>query len=208
MDAHEEPWASGSAMHDKHADRVRRDGYSPDEEVVLLGRVAAEEMEAFETLYRLYTPRLQRFVRGITRQPVLVEEILDDTMMVVWRKAYTFNHTAKVSTWILAIAYRQSLKSLKRSGHLPELDVYENASVVTSGPEDELQQQELRKHLDDALGTLSAEQRAVLELTYYFGYACREIAQIMGCPVDTVKTRMFYARRKLKAWLASHREAI
>ena len=195
-------------MHDKHADRARRDGYSADEEVELLGRVAAEEMEAFETLYRLYTPRLQRFVRGITRQPVLVEEILDDTMMVVWRKAYTFNHTAKVSTWILAIAYRQSLKSLKRLGHLPELDAYENASVVASGPDDELQLQELRKHLDDALGTLSAEQRAVMELTYYFGYACREIAQIMGCPVDTVKTRMFYARRKLKACLASRREAI
>ncbi|MFC3652917.1 RNA polymerase sigma factor [Dyella humi] len=182
-------------------------GVSVDEEAALLGRVAAEETDAFEALYRLYSPRLQRFVRGVTKQPALIEEILDDTMMVVWRKAYTFNHSSKVSTWIFAIAYRQSLKTLKRLGHLQD-ESGERADVSVPGPDDALQLLELRKHLDDALGTLSPEQRAVMELTYYFGYACREIAQIMGCPVDTVKTRMFYARRKLKASLASQREAI
>jgi len=180
---------------------------SVDEEAALLSRVAAEETDAFEALYRLYSPRLQRFVRGMTKQPALVEEILDDTMMVVWRKAYTFNHSSKVSTWIFAIAYRQSLKTLKRLGRLED-ETYEQTEASTPGPDDALQQQELHQHLDNALGMLSAEQRAVMELTYYFGYACREIAQIMGCPIDTVKTRMFYARRKLKASLASHREAI
>jgi RNA polymerase sigma factor (sigma-70 family) len=196
-------------MHDEHADTATRNRRtSADDEAALLGRVAAEEMEAFEMLYRLYHPRLQRFVGGITKQPALVEEILDDTMMVVWRKAYTFNHASKVSTWILAIAYRQSLKALKKLGDVTNTDSRECVDVVTAGPDDALQHHELRKHLDDALGTLSAEQRAVMELTYYFGYACREIAQIMGCPVDTVKTRMFYARRRLKVWLASRREAI
>lgn len=196
-------------MRDRHVDEQgQSNAVSTDDEASLLSRVAAEEIEAFETLYRLYSPRLQRFVRGITKQPMLIEEILDDTMMVVWRKAYTFNHTAKVSTWILAIAYRQSLKALKRHGEPVNEDAYDYADVSATGPDDALQHQELREHLDAALGTLSPEQRAVMELTYYFGYACREIAQIMGCPVDTVKTRMFYARRKLKAWLASRREAI
>lgn len=184
------------------------DSVSVDEEAALLARVAAEERDAFEALYRLYSPRLQRFVRGMTKQTSLVEEILDDTMMVVWRKAYTFNHRSKVSTWIFAIAYRQSLKALERSGALEETGIDERADASAPGPDEALQQQEVRKHLDDALHTLSPEQRAVMELTYYFGYACREIAEIMGCPVDTVKTRMFYARRKLKASLASHREAI
>jgi len=183
-------------------------GVPVDEEAALLGRVAAEEKEAFEALYRLYNPRLQRFVRSVTKQPALVEEILDDTMMVVWRKAYTFNHRSKVSTWIFAIAYRQALKALKRLGSLEEPEAAAYADVTALGPDDALQQQELRKHLDDALSTLSPDQRAVMELTYYFGYACREIAQIMSCPVDTVKTRMFYARRKLRASLASRREAI
>jgi RNA polymerase sigma factor (sigma-70 family) len=196
-------------MHDRRAGAGRRGvGMSADDECALLSRVVAEDRDAFETLYRLYYPRLQRFVGGMTKQPGLVEEILDDTMMVVWRKAYTFNHSAKVSTWILAIAYRQSLRALKRLGDVVDVDAGGSMHATPVGPDDELQHQALRKHLDDALGTLSAEQRAVMELTYYFGYACREIAQIMECPVDTVKTRMFYARRKLKASLASRREAI
>ncbi|WP_049621730.1 RNA polymerase sigma factor [Frateuria defendens] len=196
-------------MHDKQAEAalVGR-GLSADEETMLLERVAAEEMRAFETLYQAYNPRLRRFVRGITRQPALVEEILDDTMMVVWRKAYTFNHTSKVSTWILAIAYRQSLKTLRKLGKAHDAEARGQDEAVADGPDDELQHQELRRHLDAALDTLPTEQRAAMELTYYLGYSCREIAQIMGCPVDTVKTRMFYARRKLKAWLASRREAI
>lgn len=178
------------------------------DEVALLMRVAAEEMDAFEALYRMYHPRLQRFVRGMTKQSSLAEEIIDDTMMVVWRKAYTFNHTAKVSTWIFAIAYRQALKSLRGIDDTVEFDQDEHGGSTHVGPDDELQQQELRQHLDDALNRLSAEQRAVIELTYYFGYGCREIAEIVDCPVDTVKTRMFYARRKLKTMLASRREAI
>lgn len=189
-------------------DEKTRHGEDIQAEVALLMRVAAEEMDAFEMLYRIYSPRLQRFIRGMTKQVNLVEEIIDDTMMVVWRKAYTFNHTAKVSTWIFAIAYRQSLKSLRGVEEAVEFDQDEHGGSTTVGPDDELQQQELRRHLDDAMNLLSAEQRAVIELTYYFGYGCREIADIVDCPVDTVKTRMFYARRKLKAALASRREAI
>ena len=196
-------------MRKRQADPARgRDGVAADEESALLDRVAAEEKDAFEALYRLYSPRLQRFVRGVTKQPALVEEILDDTMMVVWRKAYTFNHACKVSTWILAIAYRQSLKALRRIEQPADSDDGERMDPAALGPDDALQRLELRRHLDDALEALSPEQRAVIELTYYFGYACREIAQIMECPVDTVKTRMFYARRRLKASLASRREAI
>ena len=183
-------------------------GDGAQDEVALLMRVAAEEMDAFEMLYRIYHPRLQRFVRGMIKQSNLAEEIIDDTMMVVWRKAYTFNHTAKVSTWIFAIAYRQALKSLRGVDDTVEFDQDEHGGSTHVGPDDELQQQELRQHLDDALSRLSAEQRAVIELTYYFGYGCREIAEIVDCPVDTVKTRMFYARRKLKTMLASRREAI
>ena len=196
-------------MRKRQADPARgQDGVAVDEESALLDRVAAEEKDAFEALYRLYSPRLQRFVRGVTKQPALVEEILDDTMMVVWRKAYTFNHACKVSTWILAIAYRQSLKALRRIEQPADSDDGERMDATALGPDDALQRLELRRHLDDALEELSPEQRAVVELTYYFGYACREIAQIMECPVDTVKTRMFYARRRLKASLASRREAI
>jgi RNA polymerase sigma-70 factor (ECF subfamily) len=176
------------------------------DELALLDRIAAEDRSAFDALYRAYQPRLKRFIGGMTHRPGLVEEVLDDTMMVVWRKAPSYNGEAKVSTWIFAIAYRQTLKALRRRETTVEWDQAGSADEQAPGPEVALQRQELQHHLDQALAGLSAEQRAVIELTYYLGYACREIAQIMGCPVDTVKTRMFYARRKLKALLALKQE--
>ncbi|WP_266171757.1 RNA polymerase sigma factor [Dyella subtropica] len=185
---------------------TRRKG-TPLDEVALLGRVAAEEMEAFEVLYLTYRPRLLRFIQGMLRQRPLVDEVLDDTMMVVWRKAHTYNHSSKVSTWIFAIAYRQALKALTRPESAPVLDPPESASLAPE-PELECQQRELHRQIALALEALSPEHRAVIELTYYLGYSCREIAEIMDCPVDTVKTRMFYARRKLRALLEAREEAI
>ena len=176
------------------------------DEVVLMRRVARGDGAAFEALYGCYYPRLTRFLERVTRQPQLVEEVLNDTMLVVWRKAHTYDLSSKVSTWIFAIAYRKTLKALKRADRVLEFDPEENASPVKSGPEDEFMQQELRAFLSRALTTLSAEHRAVIELTYYQECSYREIAEIMGCPVDTVKTRMFYARRRLKALLADREE--
>jgi len=178
------------------------------DEVALMSRVAAEQMDAFEALYRIYHPKLTRFLMGMTHRPALVEEILDDTMLVVWRRAHTYDAEAKVSTWIFGIAYRQALKALRQSGDgavAAELDESPLSSPAPS-PDIELHQRDLRAMLDRAMEALSAEQRAVIELTYYLGYACREIAIIMDCPVDTVKTRMFYARRRLKALLGTNRE--
>ena len=175
--------------------------------------VAAEQMDAFEALYRLYHPRLVRFLDGMTRRPALVEEILDDTMLVVWRRAHTWLPTAKVSTWIFGIAYRQALKALRQVDDAIEFpDSGEQASAfdgdpADAGPDGALQQQQLRLQLDAALATLSPEQRAVIQMTYYLGYSCRDIAQVLDCPVDTVKTRMFYARRRLRTLLGDGREA-
>ena len=184
-------------------------GDSREDEVALMGRVAAEQMDAFEVLYRLYHPKLTRFLTGMTHRPALVEEILDDTMLVVWRRAHTYVPEAKVSTWIFGIAYRQALKALREAGHdaSAELDEAPLPSQEPA-PEVELHQRDLHAMLDEAMQSLSAEQRAVIELTYYLGYACREIATIMGCPVDTVKTRMFYARRRLRALLGANREEV
>lgn len=180
---------------------------STEEEAVLLHRVAQGDRHAFELFYRLYYRRLTRFLQQIVRRPHLVEEVVDDTMLVVWRKAGGFNHASRVSTWIFAIAYRKALKALKRVHRHAEL-AWDAEEGYAEGPESALIEHEVRRRLRRALDTLSAEHRAVVELTYYHGYAYREIAQIVGCPVDTVKTRMFHARRKLKALLEGARDAL
>lgn len=178
---------------------------SVEDEAVLLQRVAARDRHAFELLYRLYYRRLTRFLEQVMRRPYLVEEVVDDTMLVVWRKADGFNHASRLSTWIFAIAYRKALKALKRADRRREVP-WEGEGSAQEGPESELMEREAHHRLREALTTLSTEQRAVVELTYYHGYAYREIAQIVGCPVDTVKTRMFHARRKLKVLLEGIRE--
>jgi RNA polymerase sigma factor (sigma-70 family) len=178
---------------------------SSEDEAELLRQVSDRDRRAFELLYRVYYRRLTRFLEQVTRRPQLVEEIVNDTMLVVWRKAGTFNHGSRVSTWIFAIAYRKALKALKRAAE-PSRVPWDGEAGSTEGPETELIARESRDRLRRALAGLSAEHRAVVELTYFHGYAYREIAQIVGCPVDTVKTRMFHARRRLKVLLNGKRE--
>lgn len=178
-------------------------------ECALMERVAAQHMDAFEALYRIYQPRLLRFIHGIVHRPALVEEVFDDTMLVVWRKAGSYDRSAKVSSWIFAIAYRQALKALRRVDDAMEFHSEAAADGPGAGPETAWHQQQLQRRLQQALDGLSAEHRAVIELTYYLGYSCAEIARILECPVDTVKTRMFYARRRLKGLLGlSWEEAV
>ena len=179
--------------------------FPPDEdEVALLRRVASKDRYAFELLYRSYYRRLTRFLEQTTRAPQLIDEILDDTMLVVWRKASTFNGESRVSTWILAIAYRRALKALERDRRWVRSSVDADDPAAVNSPEVEFIQRESRLALQSILAALSVEQRAVVELTYYHGYAYKEIAKIIGCPVNTVKTRMFHAHRKLKAVLVRH----
>ena len=105
-------------MLDKQTTELRAEeegfGAAQRDEVALVGRVASGDGDAFEALYRCFYPRLRRFLERMTRRPQLVEEILNDTMLVVWRKAHTYNLRSKVSTWIFAIAFRKALKELKR----------------------------------------------------------------------------------------------
>ena len=171
-------------------------------EVRLLGAIAAGERAAFEALYRSYHPRLTRFLDRMTRRPALVEEVLDDTMLVVWRRADRYNGRSKVSTWIFAIAYRTALKALQRFDEAIDDDAAEARACLEPGPEQRLGERQLRALLLRALEALSAPQRAVVELCYFQGAGYREIAAIVDCPVDTVKTRMFHARRRLRATLS------
>lgn len=174
-------------------------------EAALLQRIAAGDGLAFDTLYRGYFPRLTRFLERVMRRPHAVEEVLNDAMLVVWRKAGTFNGKSKVSTWIFSIAYRKALKAIKRFDDPVESDDQVVESTLP-GPESQMMHKQRAALLLQQIGRMSAEHRAVIDLTYYHGCAYQEIAQIMECPVDTVKTRMFHARRRLRQFLSDRKE--
>jgi len=164
----------------------------------LLARIAGKDLQAFERMYRIYQPRLTRFLTTLLKRPQLIEEVLDDTMMVVWQTAGNFRGSSKPSTWIFAIAYRKAHKAKLRWPDPVEEPEYDNRVSEDPAPDDELHHQRLRAALMKAMDQLSPDHRAVVDLTYFHGMGYREIAEIVDCPVDTVKTRMFHARRRLK----------
>jgi RNA polymerase sigma-70 factor (ECF subfamily) len=175
---------------------------SARDEVRLLRRVAEGELRAFEMLYRLYHPRLSRFVGNLVREPGLVEEVVNDTLLAVWRRPDSYNGASKVSTWIFAIAYRKALKARHRLDPAIEDKDSERRESGEAGPEEQVGARQVRAALVKAMGGLSEAHRTVIDLTYFHEMEYREIAEIMACPVDTVKTRMFHARRCLKTALA------
>ena len=191
--------------------RMRQSDWEPavarspgeEDEVALVGRVAAGERVAFETLYRCYYRRLTRFIEQLTRNRHLVDEILDDTMLVVWRKAARYNGHSRVSTWIFAIAYNEVMRAHHRERRAARLPSHLDDGACVQSLETDYIESESRAMLRHVVTELSVEQRAVIELTYFHGFGYKEIAAITGCPLNTVKTRMFHARRRLRALLAA-----
>jgi len=173
-------------------------GSRNERERALLNGIAARNVAAMNELYHLYHRRLARFLTRLTSRYDLAEEIINDTFWVVWQRAGDFRGASQVSTWILGIAYRRALKTLQR-----QRPVLSSEDGVEEPVDEPWQRAELSEWLSAALERLPLEQRMVLELAYHVGHSCEEIAQIMNCPVNTVKTRMFHGRRKLKLLLAT-----
>ena len=162
-------------------------------ELELLRQVAAGDRTAFKELYLIYHRRLARFLMRMTSRHDLIEEVINDTLWTVWLKAGNFRGDSLVSTWIVGITYRRALKALRRHGAPRPMLVEEVAVAPDAQLEDEN-----RQWLGQALAELPLEQRMVMEFSYLMGHSCEEIAQIMQCPVNTVQTRMFHAREKLR----------
>lgn len=190
---------------DQELKRPIRARFSEDgADLALLERVANGDREALRDLYGTYYHPLLRFIYRITGRLDLAQEGVNDVMLVVWRSSRSFGRRSTVSTWIMGIAYRKALKLLAASRRWtsrlasdPIEDLVERSPLSTEHSDDD----DLRDLLDEALRHLSAEHRAVVELTYFYGCSYEEIAVIAACPVNTVKTRMFHARAKLKTLL-------
>lgn len=175
--------------------------HGPDEmsDGVLIERICASDQQAFESLYKAYYQRLFRFSLRMTRSLDRVEEIINDVMYVVWRKADTFNAEGKVSTWIFGIAYNKCLKVLSERNNADHLTLEDAEDQLPTIQDSGLRNLEIEDWLSVAFAALPADQRAVLELAYHHGLHYNEIAAIMDCSENTVKTRMFRARNKIRA---------
>lgn len=169
-----------------------------DVELELLARIRRGDIAAFEQLHHIYHPRLQRFLWTLTRRAALTEEVLDDTLMVVWNRPDSFHGASKFSTWLFAIAYRKAMRALKKQDEAVEDPDADRRISTEPAPDESSNRARSCKLLFEAIAELSPAHRAVVDLTYFQELGYREIAAIQECPVDTVKTRMFHARRHLR----------
>lgn len=173
-------------------------------DLTLMAAIAQKDRDAFKTLYFRYAQRLANYLAKFLWHKEGIEEVVNDTLMVVWERANRFDSGKKVSSWIFGISHKKMLKYLeKNSKHYAnhfELDSETEIDTFDASSVSELDLNELianKQILEKALSKLPLEQRCVIELAFLEGYAYNEIAEIVGIPNNTVKTRVFHARNKL-----------
>lgn len=165
---------------------------------VLIGRIAAGDKLAMQVLFARHHVRVYRFVLRLVSDPGAAEDLISEVFLDVWRQAGKFEARSAVSTWILAIARFKALSALRKRTE-EELDEEQAAAIedTADDPEVAMQKKDTGEILRQALTRLSPEHREIIDLVYYHEKSVEEVAQIVGIPENTVKTRMFYARKKL-----------
>ena len=158
----------------------------------LVAAVAAGDHDAMLALHDEYYPRLFRFLHRLCGDHGVTEELVNDVMFAVWRGAGRFRGASKVSTWILGIAYRLCMKRLRRRKLRQMLRLEGREPAI-----DEARSIESRDLVEKALARLTVDQRVIIEFVLYLGLTYREVAELLECPVNTAKTRVFNARRRL-----------
>ena len=157
---------------------------------MLMEGIRNQSHPAMKTFYEQYKGRVIPFLFRLTKNQQIIEEAYNDLMFQVWQKAGQFKGESKVSSWVFTIAYRSCLRILKREQkHNNKADEPENEPAVEMSDND--------RTLQAAIDILSPKHRLVVELYYLEGYTLDDIANITRSPINTIKTRLHYARKKL-----------
>jgi RNA polymerase sigma-70 factor (ECF subfamily) len=168
----------------------------------LLGAIAAGDQRAMQVLYARHHVRVYRFVLRLTQDRSLAEDVVSEVFLDVWRRAGGFKGKSQVSTWMLAIARYKALSALRAHSDA-QLDEHAAVSVIDPADDAEttMSKRDRSAIVQQCLSQLSALHREVLDLVYYHEKSVDEVAEIVGAPVNTVKTRMFYARKRMQTLL-------
>jgi RNA polymerase sigma-70 factor, ECF subfamily len=169
----------------------------------LIKSIAAGDRLAMRTLFARYRVAVYRWLLRLVDDEALAEDLLSDVFLDVWRHAASFEARASVSTWLLAIARYKALSARRRRTDAALDDqIASTVADPAEGPDLVLEKKSTTELILACLAELSPEHREVMDLVYYHEKSVREVARIIGIPEPTVKTRMFYARKKLAELVA------
>jgi len=168
----------------------------------LISRIATGDRLAMQVLYARHHVRVYRFVLRLVGNGAVAEDLISDVFLDVWRQAATFEARSAASTWLLAIARFKALSAMRRR---PDEELDDEAAGAIEDPTDDpevtVQKKDKGEILRKCLSALSADHREIIDLVYYHEKSVEEVAGLVGIPEATVKTRMFYARKKLSELL-------
>jgi RNA polymerase sigma-70 factor (ECF subfamily) len=173
-----------------------------DEVLRLLGRIERADEAAFRELYRAFSRRLYAYVLRQLGDPAQAEEIVADTLYEVWRRPAIFRGDSQFSTWLIGIARNKVLMAFRsRKPDAIHDDIADVAEIVAADDPSAfeiLAQQQRHEGVRHCMDKLSSDHRECVHLVFYEGMSLAEVAAVQVCPENTVKTRLFHARQKLK----------
>ena len=181
-----------------------RDSAASPSDEMLIGQIAAGDKSAMRALFARHQVKVYRFALRIVRDAALAEDTVSETFFDAWQHAGRYEGRSSVSTWLLGIARHRALTAARRRPTEPlDCDAAQNAVDPARDPEVELGRKDTGTVLRGALAALSREHAEIIDLVYYQEKSIREITEILDIPENTVKTRMFYARKRLAALVAA-----
>ena len=170
----------------------------PTDDLDLIHRMQAGDDDAVRDLYAQYGQRLYAYALRLTDDPATAEDVTQNTLVTAWRTANKFRGEGRLIAWLLGIVHHTAMKAIRSTPQF--LDEAEETIPAT------LPTPEEQRWVRDGLQSLSPEHRAVLELIFYQGLSLNEAADVLKCPVGTVKSRLSYARQHLRGVLSRTEE--
>lgn len=186
-------------MMSKERSRAQTPGPSDKD---LIARIAGQDQQAIEVLFARYQVRVFRFIQRRVRSEAIAEELTNEVFMEVWRSAAKFEGRSSLTSWMLGIAHNKAVSMLRKRRD-DELDDDAARAIEDDADDPEVTAQKTDKGalLRACLDRLSNDHKTIVDLVYYQEMSIAEVAEIVGIPENTVKTRMFYARKKLSEFL-------
>jgi RNA polymerase sigma-70 factor, ECF subfamily len=170
----------------------------------LIARIARGDASAMSVLYARHNLRVYRFAMRLVANPVVAEEVTSEVFLDVWRKSANFEGRCQVSTWLLAVTRHKALQAMRPRRTEPlDGDTCDRIADTADDPETAIDKSQKRSILFNCLSRLSVAHREVVDLVYYHQKTIDEVAAITGLERNTVKTRMFYARKHLAELLGA-----